>query len=137
MACASFMFNSGRLVVLVLAGVLAMMPVLSACGMRKDGDRSVHRTALDDYIQQPDNSWEWTLEGEAWQNVADFSNAKVKLYQVSMISQTWSAAIKHGVSEPVWRHRLMIYRPEVVRSEKAFLFIDGGTRYPRDLSMET
>ncbi|WP_211829299.1 PhoPQ-activated protein PqaA family protein [Kistimonas asteriae] len=132
MACTSFMFNSGRLVVLVLAGVLAVMPVLSACGMIKDGDNPVHRTALDDYIQQPDNSWEWTLEGEAWQNVADFPNAKVKLYQVSMVSQTWSAAIKHGVSEPVWRHRLMIYRPEVVRSEKAFLFIDGGTRYPRD-----
>ena len=48
-----------------------------------------------------------------------------------MVSQIWTAAIKHGVSDPAWRHRLVIYRPEVVRSDKAFLFIDGGTRYPR------
>lgn len=134
MACASFISDSGPLTAPVLAGVLAVMSALAACGMKKDGYCLVHmyRTALDDYIQQPDNSREWTLEKETWQKPADVSGARVRLYQISMISQTWFAAMKYGVSEPVWRHRLMIYRPEVVRSEKALLFIGGGVRHPRD-----
>ncbi|OQX34994.1 MAG: hypothetical protein B0D91_11595 [Oceanospirillales bacterium LUC14_002_19_P2] len=107
-----------------------MMPVLYACSMNRAGEHVVQRTALDDYIHQPDPSWTWTLEGEIWQTVADVPNAKVKRYQVSMVSQTWTAAIKYGVSPPAWHHRLVIYRPETVRSDKAFLFIDGGTRYP-------
>jgi PhoPQ-activated pathogenicity-related protein len=83
----------------------------------------VGRTALEDYVHEEDYSWDWTLEAESWQDVLETPKMKVKIYQVSMVSQRWSAGVKHGVSEPFWWHRLTIYRPERVRSEKAFLFI--------------
>jgi PhoPQ-activated pathogenicity-related protein len=54
-----------------------------------------------------------------------------------MVSQRWSAGVKHGVSEPFWWHRLTIYRPERVRSEKAFLFIGGGVQYSRYIAENT
>ncbi|MCK5894270.1 MAG: hypothetical protein KAG53_07635 [Endozoicomonadaceae bacterium] len=130
MALVSLTVNSYRLSIVMTVSILTTM-ILFACSASAE-KQSVYRTALDDYVHQIDNKWDWDLKAESWQTVPNITNAKVKVYQVSMVSQYWAAGAKHGLSNPLWKHRLTIYQPNNVRSKKALLLIDGGIRYSRD-----
>src|SRR4051812_37318240 len=76
-------------------------------------------TALDRYVAAPDPSYayrvETTLPGDGY-------TAAV----LRMTSQTWLS--EKEVDHPVWEHWLTIVRPASIRSEKALLFITGGSR---------
>ena len=83
-------------------------------------NRSVRgqETALDRYIAKPDPSYGWqlhhTMAGEGY-----------KAFVISLTSQTWRSADE--VDRPVWQHWLTIVRPNKATSNKALLFITGGS----------
>jgi PhoPQ-activated pathogenicity-related protein len=76
-----------------------------------------HRTALDEYIQAPDSSYEFhlvkTLPGEA--NAA---------FVLEMTSQSWRQPSE--VDRTAWKHWLVVYRPKELEHSTALLFIGGG-----------
>lgn len=131
MTLVNLMVKSSKLVTVTIVSMLATITlVLSVWGTSSTEQQQTYRTALDDYVHQIDNNWDWTVKAESWQSMSDITNAKVKVYQIDMVSQYWAAGAKQGVSEPLWRHRMTIYQPDKIRSEKALLLIEGGYRYP-------
>ncbi len=76
------------------------------------------QTALDQYIARPDQSYSWklanTISGEGY-----------KGYILELTSQSWRT--ESEVDRPVWKHWLTIVKPEKVVSNKALLFVGGGS----------
>ncbi len=81
------------------------------------GDTLPRRTALDDYIQKPDDSYSWKV-------VSTQSAGGMKSVVVDMVSQTWRT--KDEVDRPRWQHWVTLAIPEKVTSDIGFLFIGGG-----------
>ncbi|HKA22546.1 MAG TPA: PhoPQ-activated pathogenicity-related family protein [Blastocatellia bacterium] len=75
-------------------------------------------TALDRYIAKPDPSYSWKL-------VNTIAGEGYKAYVIDLTSQTWRGADE--VDRPVWKHWLTIVRPNNTTSNKALLFINGGS----------
>jgi len=75
-------------------------------------------TALDRYIAKPDPSYSWKL-------VNTITGQGYKAYVIDLTSQTWRSADE--VDRPVWKHWLTIVRPDKTTSNKALLFITGGS----------
>lgn len=80
----------------------------------------VHRprqTALDRYIAAPDPNYSYhlinTIKGEGYTT-----------YLLQMTSQAWLTT--NEVDRPIWKHWLMITKPETVTSSTSLLFIGGG-----------
>jgi PhoPQ-activated pathogenicity-related protein len=76
------------------------------------------KTALDDYVAKPDASYKWKV-------VNAVRGEGITAYVVDMTSQTWRT--KKEVSQPVWKHWLIIFKPDQVQSDTGFLFISGGS----------
>ena len=75
------------------------------------------RTALDDYVQKPDESYSW--------KIASTKNADgLKTIVVDMVSQNWRTT--KDVNRTEWRHWLTVSIPEKSTSEIAMLMIGGG-----------
>lgn len=79
---------------------------------------SAQETALDRYIAKPDPSYSWKL-------INTMAGSSFKQYVIELTSQTWRSAAE--VDRPVWKHWLTIVRPDNVASNKALLFIGGGS----------
>jgi PhoPQ-activated pathogenicity-related protein len=75
-------------------------------------------TALDRYIAKPDPSYSWKL-------VKTVSGDGFKGYILDLTSQTWRNAA--DVDRPAWKHWLTIVKPDRTTSNKALLFIGGGS----------
>lgn len=75
------------------------------------------KTALDQYVHQPDDSYSWKVVSES---TAD----GMKTVVVDMISQTWRTSA--DVNRTQWQHYLTVAIPQDVRSDVGFLFIGGG-----------
>ncbi len=75
-------------------------------------------TALDRYIAKPDPSYGWKLANTV-------SGQGYKGYILELSSQTWRSATE--VDRPVWKHWLTIIKPDKATSNKALLFIGGGS----------
>ncbi|MCA9074521.1 MAG: PhoPQ-activated pathogenicity-related family protein [Planctomycetaceae bacterium] len=75
------------------------------------------RTALDDYIQKPDDSYSWKV-------VSSEEKDGVKTVVIDMVSQHWLT--KEEVNQPEWRHWLTLTIPQQVTSDVGMLFIGGG-----------
>src|SRR2546427_12789026 len=75
-------------------------------------------TALDRYIARPDPSYSWKL-------VNTMAGAGFKQYVIDLTSQTWRTAA--DVDRPTWKHWLTIVKPDKTTSNKAMLFIGGGS----------
>lgn len=75
-------------------------------------------TALDRYVAKPDSSYAWklvsTMQGEGFKN-----------YVLELTSQKWRSEAE--VDRPLWTHWLTITKPDRVTSNKALLFIGGGS----------
>lgn len=79
-------------------------------------DRSA--TPLDRYVAAPDPAYSWsTLETR--------QEGPVTVTVLGMTSQSWLT--KKEVSEPLWRHHLVVIRPAEVTSDTSLLFISGGS----------
>ena len=75
------------------------------------------RTALDDYIAKPDPSYSYHL-------VSQTKTEGITTYVLEMTSQSWLTT--QEVDRPVWKHWMLIIKPDVVKSSKCLLFISGG-----------
>ena len=76
------------------------------------------RTALDDYVTRPDDSYSW--------RIADTRTADgITTMLVDMVSQRWLTA--DDVDRTEWRHWLWLSIPDAAASNTALLFIAGGS----------
>ena len=75
------------------------------------------RTALDDYINKPDDSYQWKI-------VSETATDGMKLVVVDMISQTWRTPDE--VDRTKWQHWVKLAIPDQIRTDTGFLMIGGG-----------
>jgi PhoPQ-activated pathogenicity-related protein len=83
------------------------------------------RTALDEYIARPDTNYSYHL-------VTNFTGKGQTTFILEMTSQAWLTT--NEVDRPLWKHWLLIVKPDEVTSSKALLSISGGAndgRVPR------
>jgi PhoPQ-activated pathogenicity-related protein len=76
------------------------------------------RTALDDYVEKPDESYRWEI-------VSTSVNDGVKSIVVDMVSQSWLT--EKEVNRTEWQHWLTLAVPEKVISDVGMLYIGGGS----------
>jgi len=76
------------------------------------------QTALDRYVAKPDPAYVWKLAGTV-------RGAEHTAFILELTSQTWRSSAE--VDRPVWKHWLTIVRPDTVTTNKALLFIGGGS----------
>lgn len=75
-------------------------------------------TALDAYVQAPDDSY-------AWKVVAKQSLPGLNAYVIDLTSQTWLT--KDVVNRTVWKHWVTVIVPNQAKTDTAMLFIEGGS----------
>jgi PhoPQ-activated pathogenicity-related protein len=75
-------------------------------------------TALDRYVAAPDTSFAYKKAG----NLAAIGGVTATILELT--SQQWLTAA--DVDRPVWKHWLIVYRPEKVTSDIGLLWIGGG-----------
>jgi len=111
---------------------MAALALLAACGPDKPAmtvaasqsavpDLTVQdaeKTALDAYIAKPESVYGWklnsTIPGDGY-----------TAFVLELTSQSWRTL--EEVDRPVWKHWLTIVKPTVVKSDKALLYIGGGS----------
>jgi PhoPQ-activated pathogenicity-related protein len=75
-------------------------------------------TALDRYVHAPDSSYEFELKSTTPGN--GFTS-----YLIAMTSQSWRKPSE--VNRTLWKHWLVVVRPDKVSHTTGFLFIAGGS----------
>ncbi len=75
------------------------------------------RTALDDYMEKPDESYKWRI-------VKTTPSPEMELIVIDMISQTWRTS--EEVNRPQWQHWLTMAIPAKPKSNIGLLWIGGG-----------
>jgi PhoPQ-activated pathogenicity-related protein len=73
---------------------------------------------LDRYVARSDPSFEWKVE-------KTFTGPGYHGAVLELTSQTWLS--EDQVDRPVWKHWLTVTIPDTLTSEKAFLYIGGGS----------
>ena len=91
--------------------------VVFQSGLLSADETLPRRTALDDYIEKPDDSYRWKV-------VSSKSADGMQSVVIDMVSQTWRSADE--VDRPEWQHWITMAFPEKVSSDIGFLFIGGG-----------
>ena len=87
------------------------------------GGLRAEETALDRCVKKPDNTY-------AWKVVNKVEAAGTTQFVVELVSQTWRNSAE--VNRPVWKHWLVITKPNNAKSDTAFLFISGGANRDSD-----
>ncbi|MCC6489951.1 MAG: PhoPQ-activated pathogenicity-related family protein [Candidatus Hydrogenedentes bacterium] len=101
------------------AGVLLLASILasSGCAHLRHAEPGSKETALDRYVAKPDPSYAYSVlsaaKGEGYTS-----------FVVDMTSQTWRTP--EEVDRTVWKHWLVIAKPDEVKTDVALLFINGG-----------
>lgn len=75
-------------------------------------------TILDSYVARPDPAFAWKVE-------KTFTGEGFRGAVVELTSQTWMTAAESD--RPIWKHWLTITVPDRLTSNKAFLYIGGGS----------
>ena len=75
------------------------------------------RTALDDYVAAPDTNYSFRLIRKA-------PGERQTTFILEMTSQAWLTT--NEVNRPLWKHWLIVIRPDEVAASKSLLFIGGG-----------
>ena len=96
-----------------IASLVWVVGALSSSGVAL-----AQETALDRYIAKPDKSYSWKL-------VSTLPGKGYTGFVIDLTSQTWRTAAE--VDRPAWKHWLTIVKPDKVTSNKALLFIGGGS----------
>ena len=76
------------------------------------------RTALDEYVAQPDPHYSWRLVREA-------EGEGYRATVLEMISQKWLT--EEEVNQPIWKHWVTVIQPKEIKHEIGLLFITGGS----------
>ncbi len=74
-------------------------------------------TALDEYVAQPDPSYSYKL-------LSTIPGKGSTTYVLEMTSQTWLTT--EEVDRPVWKHWMIITKPDEVKTQIGLLYISGG-----------
>jgi len=104
-----------------MAVPLAVWVAVAVVVVTSSLSKGVAGTPLDDYVNAPDPTYHWTLNGSFR------SDLGFRAYNIDLTSQTWLTP--QDVDRPVWRHWLTVCVPDFVdpsRATNAFLYIDGG-----------
>ena len=75
------------------------------------------RTALDDYVARLDNNYSYRL-------VSTLPGERQTTFILEMTSQAWLTT--NEVDRPLWKHWVLVVKPQDVASTKSLLFISGG-----------
>src|SRR5438094_3963001 len=75
-------------------------------------------TALDRYVKKPDSTYRYEL-------VRTTAGEGYTTYTIDLTSQTWRTPA--DVDHSVWKHWLIIVKPDRVASTTGYLFITGGS----------
>jgi PhoPQ-activated pathogenicity-related protein len=78
------------------------------------------RTALDRYVEAPDPSYKYELVNKVEGNGHT-------TYIIDLTSQSWRSPSE--VNRPVWRHWMIMVKPDEVKSSKSLLYISGGNNH--------
>lgn len=81
------------------------------------GSSQTGRTALDNYVSRPDTNYSYHL-------VTTVPGQGQTTFILEMTSQAWLTT--NEVDRPVWKHWLLVVKPDSVTSAKSLLFISGG-----------
>jgi len=79
--------------------------------------RKTQRTALDDYVAAPDTNYNFHL-------IKSVPGKDQTTFILEMTSQSWLTSKE--VDRPLWKHWVIIVKPDTVTTTKSFLFITGG-----------
>jgi PhoPQ-activated pathogenicity-related protein len=77
----------------------------------------VQRTALDEYVARPDTNYSYQL-------VSTLPGQGHTTFILEMTSQAWLTT--NEVDRPLWKHWLLLVKPDAVTTTNSFLFISGG-----------
>jgi PhoPQ-activated pathogenicity-related protein len=108
---------NGRFSLIVTLVTTCFLTMICPENQAADPQPLPRRTALDDYIEKPDDSYRWEIHSNETKD-------GMTTIIVDMVSQTWRT--KEDVDRTEWRHWLTLSIPETVESDTAMLFIGGG-----------
>ena len=120
----STLIKSRSLLFLTVSAFL-LFPAKGIAQERPGGNSANSRTALDDYVAAPDTNYSFRV-------VNSVPGKGQTTFLLEMTSQSWLTT--NEVDRPLWKHWLVIVKPEKVASSKSLLFISGGAndgRQPR------
>lgn len=101
----------------ILFTLFLMAAVLSGC-VHGTYSSTKTPTPLDTYVHAPDAHYAYTLENT-------IPGKGCTAYVIKMTSQQWRS--EKEVDRPVWTHWLTIMKPDKLVTNKALLFIGGGS----------
>ena len=106
-------------VTLILAGCSKVENAAApkAKSSSESGKPPDERTALDYYVAAPDTNYNYHV-------VSSVAGKGQTTFIVEMTSQAWLTT--NEVDQPLWKHWVIIVKPENVASSKSLLFISGG-----------
>lgn len=100
-----------------LTGVATLLLAITISSSVFAEAAGLKRTALDRYVAEPDSHYKYevvnTIDGDGYTT-----------FIVNMTSQKWLT--EKEVNKPIWKHWMVIIRPDEVVSNTSFLYITGG-----------
>ena len=108
---------SSALFVLMASAVFAQAVQPAPVSNVRVGQGEAGQTALDRYIAAPDSSYKYEVVNKTVGN-------GYTTFVVDMTSQTWRSTSE--VDRNVWRHWMLIVKPNEVKNTRSLLFISGG-----------
>ena len=78
--------------------------------------------ALAAFVAKPDSSFEWRVQRR-------YTNPNAEIVELHLESQTWQGE--------VWKHQLLLVRPNRVRDERHAVFVIGGGRWREEYETAT
>ncbi len=106
-----------RLTALLLSVAALVSACTSSSSLSSGGNSGRRETALDRYVHKPDPSYAWKL-------AISIRDESATGYAIDMTSQTWLTT--NEVNRTIWKHWLLIVKPDSVTSSTGLLFISGG-----------
>ena len=111
----------GGLYAIQVSLVICSLPVnaqsISAARSIKATELNTAKTALDDYVAAPDDTYSWTV-------ISKQPVPGATVFVIDLKSQTWLRS--EEVDRNVWQHWLTIVKPDESTANTALLFIGGG-----------
>ncbi|WP_299729944.1 PhoPQ-activated protein PqaA family protein [uncultured Endozoicomonas sp.] len=80
--------------------------------------------------EEPESGWKIIRNTFQVVNV-DGQDRDVSILHADLSSLSWEPDPQYAPDSPLWQHRLTIYKPETVISDRALLVINGGISHPR------
>ncbi len=110
------------LVLVVALASASWLRAASAATTKSSGASSARavgpqRTALDDYVAAPDTNYSFHL-------VKTVPGKDQTTFILDMTSQAYLTT--NEVDRPIWKHWMIVVKPDKVATSKSFLFISGG-----------